>query len=80
MREARTQPFVSVVCGSCGAHFELATRNELRYRTEGRAPTCALCRGFGRPLPPPTEKDRQFWLDRVGLDEAQEIAGMIWSP
>jgi hypothetical protein len=37
-----------VTCATCGAWFELSTRNARRWRAEGRAPRCAGCRESAR--------------------------------
>lgn len=75
MVETRTA--VDVLCSTCGVLFVLSSRNVRRHRRDGSAPRCAICRGLGR-LPQPTEADRVFWLDALGLDEARKLAGLIW--
>jgi hypothetical protein len=78
MSATRSTPSVDVVCDSCGTRFELATRNAREHHRTGKPPRCALCRGIG-PLPPATEEDRRFWLDALGLQEARQLGGMIWT-
>ena len=73
----RVGPSVVVEYGSCGSRFELATRNERRYRSEGRAPTCETCRRPALKLTPAErERFRRWWLEESGLSrrELREIA------
>ena len=73
----RSTPVVTVSCADCGDAFELASRNARRHRHDGTAPRCATCRGLAR-MPQPSEEDRQFWLERLGIEEERQLAGMIW--
>jgi hypothetical protein len=73
----RTSPAVTVACADCGATYELAVRNELAHRRSGKPHRCRTCRGL-RGLPTPSEEDKQFWINMLGLDEARAVAGMIW--
>ncbi len=65
-----------VRCGECGVTFGLSERNEYEHRRRGTKPHCRSCRCTAAPLP--TAPYRRFWIERLGLEEAREVALMIW--
>src|SRR5262245_16256690 len=68
---------VTVLCGGCGARFELSVRNEYEHRRRGRTPRCEVCRRPRAELGvEERERFRRWWLEESGLslDELLEIA------
>jgi hypothetical protein len=69
---------VLVVCGECGARFELSARNARAWRQRGEEPVCAEC--WNPPKPPDKEtmeRMRGWWLSRYSIEELLEIGHMI---
>lgn len=63
---------VTVRCTNCGGHRDVSRRQSLRA-----APLCSDCR-FPRTVPPVTDDDRRWWLERFADDELAMIASMIF--
>jgi hypothetical protein len=69
---------VRVRCRECRGSFDLAKRNEYGWRARGLEPVCRACRAA--PAKPPSQRDRDYWLERFTLAEIREMAAGIWPP
>jgi len=65
-----------VICGRCGAGFELSSRNVRAARARGEDTVCHECRHPAKPRD--LAKYRAWWLERFGLVEIRELAEGIW--
>jgi hypothetical protein len=65
-----------VLCSECGLALELSVRREYEHRRQGMSALCPLCRKAAPPEP--TARHRRYWIERLGLEEARELAAPIW--
>jgi hypothetical protein len=69
---------VLVVCGECGARFQLSARNARERRRRRQSPICAECRNPSKPVDEATmERMRRWWLARYSIEELLELGREI---
>ncbi len=65
-----------LTCPQCGGDFFLHARNVRLHRRRGTVPICSDCR-FPKKASADRIAMREWWLQRLSLDEIFEIGWMI---